>query len=194
MFLVDDVLKKALDYFFDRVKSGRAQHDTAIKSIRIAMRAIASSLKEITLQLETGVHRLRRVKGNRTLFFRELQGIVDSNFLREACNESGICQELRIAQDELVSISPLHSSDDLHVIGELAYQLEGYEGMFVEAVREFLSQARDVDLTMANVSFDHLPDTQQVIDAFDERLKTLSVIQSEIEKLLTKLRESSLGD
>lgn len=40
MFLVNELLKKALEYFARRIESGRAQHDGAIKSIRIAMRAL----------------------------------------------------------------------------------------------------------------------------------------------------------
>lgn len=97
MFLVDDVLKKALDYFFKRVEIARTQHDSAIKNIRVAMQALSSSLNEISLQLDEGLHRLRRKKTDRQAFFGELERLVNEKFLRDACNESGICKELRIA-------------------------------------------------------------------------------------------------
>ena len=190
MFLVDDILNKVLDYFFNRVEAGRSQHDSAIKSIRVSMRALASSLNEITLQLESGVHRLKRHKKDDDLFFQELQKIVDADFLNNACNESGICKELRIAQDELYNISPLNSSENIDDIATLANQIETFEASFVEAIREFLSKAKGIDLTSTDRENTTL-NTDEVVEAFEERLRSLSDIHSNIENLLKKLRESS---
>ena len=177
MFLVDDILNKALDYFFKRVEAGRSQHDSAIKSIRVSMRALASSLNEITLQLESGVHGLNRHKNDEDLFYTELQKIVDAGFLHDACNKSGICKELRIAQDELYNISPLNSSEDITFVRTLADQIEAYEASFVKAVREFLSKAKGIDLTSSEKGKVSL-NTDEVIEAFEERLNALSDIHS----------------
>jgi hypothetical protein len=190
MFLVDDVLSKALDYFFKRVEAGRSQHDSAIKNIRVAMRALSSSLSEITLQLEAGLHRLRRKESDREAYFSELEKLVDSGFLNSSCNESGICKELRIAQDELFDIVPANSSEDLSYVRSLASQLEAYESAFVSAILEFLAGARGVDLTAATAT-DKLIETTQVTAALAERLGALTKIRADIDVLLAKLRESS---
>ncbi len=133
---------------------------------------------------------MHRLQNDKDAYFDELQRIVDAGFLNNACNESGICKELRIAQDELYSISPANSSEDLTSIRELADHIEAYESSFVEAVREFLSKAKGVDLT-AVTSENELMNTQEVTAAFEERLRSLSEIQSSIDLLLHKLREIS---
>lgn len=190
MFLVDELLKKALEYFARRIESGRAQHDGAIKSIRIAMRALSSSLNEVSLQIGTGLHRLRRLEADRDAYLKELEQIVDSEFLRSACNESGVCRELQVAQDELISIAPANSSDDLRSVRDLADQLEAYESGFVAAVREFLASARQMDLTAGRTRLISV-EPRQISDALTERLDALDRVRADIDALLDELRESA---
>jgi hypothetical protein len=192
MFLIEDTLKEALDYFFKRVEAGRLQHDSALKNIRVSMRALSSSLHEIAVQLEAGLHSIQRKGSDRGAFFAELEKLVDANFLNHACNESGICKELRITQGELFNCSPANSSEDIAYVKVLASQLEGYESVFVRAIQEFLANARGVDLTAATAA-NLLIEPKQVTAALSERLVELTAIRSKIDALLAKLRESSFA-
>ncbi|WP_148716405.1 hypothetical protein [Chitinolyticbacter meiyuanensis] len=190
MFLVDDVLKEALAYCFKRVQSGREQHDAALRHIRTAMRALASSLREITLQLEAGVHRLRRLEQDRAAYFAELQQLTDADFLRQACNEAGICEELARAQDALYQITPLDGSDALVALRQLADDIEARESAFVSAILEFLAHARDADLLTSGGAAANLAPAA-ISAALAERLATLGEKQAEIERLLAALRASA---
>ncbi|HSC79932.1 MAG TPA: hypothetical protein VLC08_06245 [Chitinolyticbacter sp.] len=190
MFLIDNVWKEAIAYCFKRVQAGRDNHDAALRGIRTAMRALASSLREITLQLETGVHRLRRLEHDGNAYFAELQRLLDTDFLRRACNEAGICEELHLAQDALLQITPLHSSDELIALRQLADDMEAREAVFVNAILEFLAHARDVDLVAAAAD-PALLSPAAVSAALTERLAALGEKQAEIEKLLAELRALS---
>lgn len=191
MLLFDGLLETVLDYFFSRLEARRDQHDAGIRSMRIAMRALAASLSEISLQLEAGLHKLRRVAGDRESFYAELRTLVDIPFLREACNQAGICEALRTAQDELVSLDAGNSSPELEAVRMLAGQLEAYEIAFVSAIRDFLSQARGFDLTSASL-VDSAATPDQILEALDERIQSLNTQLLSIERLLQRLRERAL--
>jgi glutamine synthetase adenylyltransferase len=191
MSLLDDLLNKCLEYYFVSVKKESEKYDDAIKSIRISMRALSSSLNEIALQLEAGLHKLRRHQSDPGTFFQVLRQMVDQDHLIAACNESGICKELRVAQDELFNMSAIHTSSELDQVKNFASQLEGYESAFVGAVREFLAQARGVDLTAA-IATSQPVSTKDVIQGLEERINALRKVCSKVDSLLTEIRYSAI--
>lgn len=98
--------------------------------------------------------------------------------------------ELRVAQDELISIAPANSSEDLRSVRELADQLEAYESGFVAAVREFLASARQMDLTAGRTRLISV-EPRQISDALTEQLDALDRVRADIDALLGELRESA---
>jgi urease accessory protein UreH len=191
MFIVDDIIKNAIGYIKDIVLHGRKGHDEAVKHGRIALREIAKSIEEIRLQLEAGLHKLQRVTRDPVAFRRQLSDLVDESSLLDACNESGVCKDLRIAEDELRSLAALNQSGDSRAILSLAQTISAYEADFVRSVRQFLSHARDLDLIVAASA--EAIEPKVAIRALEERVKALRSIEAEIQNALTEFRAHRLG-
>lgn len=191
MFIVDDIIKNAIGYIKDIVLHGRKGHDEAVKHGRVALREIAKSIEEIRLQLEAGLHRLKRVARDPLAFKQQLSDLVDESSLLDACNESGVCKDLRIAEDELRSLAAMNQSGDSRAILSLAQTISAYEADFVRSVREFLGHARDLDLIAAVNAQTINP--KVAMKALEERVKALRSIEAEIQDALTAFREHRLG-
>lgn len=186
MFLVDDLFRKVMDYFFERVSKSRDRHDDGIKNIRTSMRELDASLSEIVEIFDATLHKLKRTT-DLEQFQALLSNVVDESFLRDTCNEAGICKGLRIARDELYSLPVTQASVEKAYVDQLADQLEAYEVAFVAAVREFLGDARGIDLCTIILA-DRI-DRQQILSAFEERIDGLRSIRGKIGDLLKKIRE-----
>lgn len=97
-----------------------------------------------------------------------LSTIVDERSLLEACNESGVCKDFRLAQDALQGLSAAFTDTRRGRVQELSYQLDTFELGFVQAVQEFLAQARGYDLVAATGPGSI--DTNLVIQTLEERV------------------------
>jgi hypothetical protein len=159
--------------------------------MHLAMPARAASLREISLPLEAGLHTLRRVAGDRELVFAELRNLVALAFLRDACNQAGICEALRTAQDAVCSLDAGKHSPDLEAVRMQAGQLEADELAVVSAIRDCLSEVRGVDLTSASL-VDSAATPDQILAVLDEPIQSLNTQLLSIESLLQRLRERVL--
>ena len=101
MFLVDDLLSKALDAIKDEFVDRRNVSRDTVAHARKAMRRLAASLSETVEYLEGGLHTLKRAVGNKKAFSKALSTLIDQEHLQRNCSESGVCEDLRLAQEEL---------------------------------------------------------------------------------------------
>jgi hypothetical protein len=182
MFLVDDVLNNVLGYVRDRLSKSEERRSATVVHAGRAMRSLSSSLSETRLYLEAGIHRLERVEKKPKQFFAELRKLVDSDNLQRAINEAGVCEDLRVAQDELRRI-PRYDRR----IHDLISEIDGYEEQFVRALREFLTQSRTLDSAVAQRANGVKP--SEVLKSLKERVSELQRINDEIDSVLDELRE-----
>ncbi len=188
MFLVDDLLKTLIEYFKEIIISGRERNAEAIKQSRIALRKLAGSLEEIECELTSSLHQLRRASASQTQFREALMDMVNHDKLVSACNESGVCKDLRIAADELSKLGK-DSSRGSQAALKLAQEIEiEYENNFVYAVQEFLGSARGYDIIGATQD-KHL-DTEKIVEELDKRIKDMKSIRSELENTLSLFRSN----
>lgn len=159
--------------------------------MHLAMPALAASLREISLPLEAGLHKLRRVAGDREQVFAELRNLVALARPRDACNEAGICEALRTAKDARFSLDAGNHSQDPEAVRMLAGQLEADERAVVSAIRDCLSQARGVDLTFASL-VDSADPADQILAALEQGSQSLNTQLLSIESLLQRPRQRAL--
>lgn len=182
MFLVDDLLNNFLGYIRERMTRSEERRSATVVHAGRAMRMLASSLGETALYLEAGIHRLERVQNDPRRFFSELRKLVDDSNLQRAINEAGVCEDLRIAQDELERIP----RPDRRVRA-LISEIDGYERQFVRAVHEFLAQSRTLDLAVSRQQDGVEP--AEALDSLRERVAELRRINDELDGVLAQLRE-----
>jgi hypothetical protein len=188
MFLVDDLVKRVIDYFYDKYVEGKRTQAEAVAHARKAMRKLAASLGEVVGYLEDGMHRLQKSVRDRRSFARDLGRLVSQEQLQKNCHESGVCEDLRNAQDEL---NQLPEAKRPGPVSQLITEIDGYEREFVRAVREFLSVARGFDLTAAQALDDI--DAKQALRTLQARVRGLKRTQNEIERLADALRRKSVA-
>ena len=115
------------------------------------MRKLAASLSETVAYLEGGLHKLKRCDQNKKEFSNELSKLVDQKYLQRNCSESGVCEDLRAAQDEPQQLpKEIRIKGGKKSINELIIQIDGYEKRFVESMRKFLAESRKYELTGLN--------------------------------------------
>lgn len=192
MFIVDDLLKECISYLFKRVEKSRDAHDTAIESIRVAMRGLSASFGEIIELLKLAEHKMKRkvVAKDKNGFWSVLRSIVDDKNLRKYCNESGVCQNLRIAQDKLYNLTIAESSSMKNKMDAFASQLEAYEIHFIKALKEYLSRAEKVDLVVVANKRD-VP-VKAVLASMHKSIRGLEKTKENIDNVLSLIREKSV--
>jgi hypothetical protein len=191
MFIIDDLIKAVIDYFKVRLIEAEKVEGMTINDARKAMRKLAASLSETVAYLEAGVHKLQRVSGDPNAFRGELSRLVDQEVLQRNCHEAGVCEDLRIAQDQLRRLpETVRSGDQRRATEELIAVVDGYERGFVQSVREFLRHSREMDLLAA--SQQQSLDPQTVIGALRERISRLQDSIREIGGLLDGLRQKAM--
>ena len=191
MFIVDDVVGEAVSYFFKRVESSRDLHDKAIGQIKVAMRGLSASFGEIIEFYKKSSHKLRRflVAEDMDGFWNYLSEMLDEDRLRNFCNDSGVCQELRVAQDKLYSLPIASESKEKKLISNFASQLEAYEMGLILALREYFEKAESIDLLAASRTHD--ADPKQVVDVLNKCLAGLNLHKDKVDSVLTLIREKS---
>jgi len=188
MFLVDDILLKVVDWLAETLKTARGERREAVANSRKAMRKLASSLDEAVRYLEAGVHDLERSIGSREDFSKALSQLVGQENLQRNCSEAGVCEDLRVAQDELSKLpESIRFRPNAPSVDDLIREIDGYERQFVAAVREFLGKARGYDLTALNK--DRSFDPEQALEALKERVLALKVVAKRVEDAADSLRQ-----
>lgn len=190
MFLVDDVLLKALDFLTDSLVEGRRARRQTVSHARKAMRKLAASLSETVAYLEGGLHNLERSVGDKKKFSKSLSDLVDQERLQRNCSESGVCEDLRVAQDELQQLpKAIRLRGGKKSINKLIMQIDGYEREFVKAIREFLSKSREFDLTSPHKyeAYDH----KHVLGSLKERIEKLKKMADKNDKVSDSLRQKT---
>lgn len=192
MFILDDVIGEAVSYFFTRVKSSRDSHDDAIGQIKVAMRGLSASFGEIIELYKKSSHKLQRyLAANDTDgFWNYLSEMLDEDKLRNYCNESGVCQELRVAQDKLFALPIAAESKEKQLISDFANQLEAYEVGLIWALREYFEKAESIDLIAASGSRD--ADPKEVLEVLNKCLAGLTLHKDKVDSVLTLIREQSM--
>ena len=192
MFIVDDVIGEAVSYFFKRVESSRDQHDEAIGQIKVAMRGLSASFGEIIEFYKKSSHKLQRflVAGDIDGFWDYLSQMLDEDRLRNYCNDSGVCQELRVAQDKLFSLPISSESKEKKLIEDFASQLEAYEWGMIYALKEFFEKSESIDLLAAAGSRD--ADPKEVLAVLNKCLAGLDLHKDKVDSVLSLIREKSL--
>jgi hypothetical protein len=192
MFILDDVVGEAVSYFFKRVESSRELHDEAIGQIKVAMRGLSASFGEIIAFYQKAGHKLKRFQaaGDTDGFWHYLSQMLDENRLRRFCNASGVCQELRVAQDKLFELPIAAESREKRLIAELARQLEAYEMGMIYAIKEYFQKAEAIDLLAAAGSRDVEPEEVQA--ALDKCLAGLNRHKDKVDSVLQLIRERSI--
>jgi len=189
MFLVDDLLSKALDAIKDEFVDRRNVSRDTVAHARKAMRRLAASLSETVEYLEGGLHTLKRAVGNKKAFSKALSTLIDQEHLQRNCSESGVCEDLRLAQEELRQLpKAVKLSKSKKTINELISQIDGYEREFVKAVREFLATSRELDLTAVHDK--EALDPQLVLETLTKRIEELKQTIQKIDDVIDTLRRS----
>ncbi len=191
MFLVDDLLNKALEAIKDEIVHRRDVSQEAVAHAREAMYRLAASLSETVEYLEGGLHNLKKTEGDIDLFSQALSNLVDQEHLQRNCSEAGVCRDLRIAQDELLQLQKeIRKPRSKKTINDLMYQIDGYEQVFVRAIREFLGTSRVFDIEALQNRKEL--DPELVVEVLSERTGKLRMIVNKIEDLLYDLRNNSV--
>ena len=113
---------------------------------------------------------------------------MDHSNLVSACNESGVCKDLRIAEDELRSLGNLHASPTSNAALDMSYEISmSAESNFVNAVHELLTKARNYDLV--NAADAKKLDSQKVVDDLVESIAKLRKIRKDMERTLKEFRK-----
>ncbi len=192
MFIVDDVIGEAVSYFFKRVESSRDRHDEAIGSIKVAMRGLSASFGEIIEFYKKSSHKLQRFLAANDIdgFWNYLSQMLDEDRLRNYCNDSGVCQELRVAQDKLLSLPIASESKEKKLISDFADQLEAYEIGLIYALKEYFQKAEAIDLLAAAGARD--ADPKEVMSVLDRCLAGLTIHKDKVDSVLNLIREKSM--
>ncbi len=192
MFILDDVVGEAVSYFFKRVESSRDQHDEAIGQIKVAMRGLSASFGEIIEFYKKSNHKLQRYLSADDIdgFWNYLSQMLDEDRLRNYCNDSGVCQELRVAQDKLFSLPIASESKEKQLITDFAHQLEAYEMGLISALKEYFEKAESIDLIAVSGSRDADPKEVQVV--LKKCLAGLSLHKDKVDSVLNLIREKSM--
>jgi hypothetical protein len=177
-----------LQFFSDALTSKAARRHDAVKQGSEAMRGLAASISEIVSHLEAGVHRLERARNDPAKFSAELSDLVDQEKLQTYCHEAGVCERLRNAQDALRQAGNGFEGDAKLRVEAMAQEMDGYERVFVNHVRAFLAEARELDLKNTAGAV-HDPDS--VIPAMRDRVQRLRAIGEAAAGVSDKLREAS---
>lgn len=193
MFIIDDVIGEAVSYFFKRVESSRDQHDEAIGEIKVAMRGLSASFGEIIEFYKKSSHKLQRFLAADDIdgFWNYLAEMLDEDRLRNFCNDSGVCQELRVAQDKLFSLPLAAGSKEKQLIEEFASQLEAYEWGMIYAIKEFFEKSESIDLLAAAGSRDG--DPKEVLNTLNRCLAGLSLHKDKVDSVLDLIRQKSMN-
>jgi hypothetical protein len=187
MFLVDNLLNKVLDVIKDEIVDRRDVSRETIAHARSAMRRLAASLSETVEYLEGGFHTLNRNAGNRKSFSQALSNLIDQEHLQRNCSESGVCEDLRLAQDELRQLPrAIKLPKSKKTINDLINQIDGYEREFVRAVREFLATSREFDLTALHDK--EVFDPKLVLETLTRRIEELKSTVQKIDDVIDALR------
>ena len=191
MFLVDGLLVQVIDYFKQTLlRRQMVEYDT-MSHARKAMRKLASSLSEMIAFLERGIFQLKRTANNKVEFHRILSGLLNEQRLYENMHESGVCEDLRNAQDELSQLpESFRRGENGDNVSRLISEIDGYEWVFINAVKEFISDAQRIDLMAAQQG--QMVEPQIALDALQERTDALKDVLGEIEDLLNQLRDKSI--
>ncbi|MBI4732004.1 MAG: hypothetical protein HY781_07740 [Chloroflexi bacterium] len=191
MFLVDDLINKALDAIKDEIVNQRDVSRETIAHARKSMRRLAASLSETVEYLEGGLHSLRRVGDNKKMFTQALTNLIDQENLQINCSEAGVCEDLRLAQDELKELSrKMRLPKNQKAIEDLIFQIDGYEREFVRAVREFLGASRKYDLAFIQTKKDLEP--QIVLVELADKMEELKSIVRKIDDVMDNLRQNAI--
>ncbi len=116
--------------------------------------------------------------------------MLDQDKLRAYCNESGVCQELRIAQDKLLALPIAAESKEKELISDFANQLEAYEFGFIQALTEYFENAESIDLIATSGSQD--ADPEEVLNTLNRCLAGLTLYKDKIDSVLSLIREQSI--
>jgi hypothetical protein len=187
MFLVDDFFKEAMSFLGELASSNRKEKKEAASHGRKAMRKLASSLDDVIILLEKGINQLELKINDREAFFQILAKMLDEELLYKFCHEAGICEDLRIAQDELRLIfkQPYSPSRKEKSLYKLMDQLDGYERHFIQAIREFLNKSKNLR-NLEEWQINNLQPSE-VLAALKARLEGLHLIENNINNLLNDL-------
>ena len=193
MFIVDDVISKAVSYLFDRVEKSQDHRDEAIASIKIAMRCLSVSFGDIIAFYRKSEHKLKHFLAGNDLdsFWGYFSDMLDEDRLRHFCNESGVCHDLRIAQDKLFSLPPVANNEETQLLQEFASQLEAFEIQFIAAVKEYFQKAQTLDLVAA-ANFRNA-DPHEVLATLEKCLAGLEEHKKNIDNLLLRIREKAIA-
>lgn len=188
MFIIDDLIGDAVGYLFTRVEKNRDAHDESIDAIRQAMRGLSASFGNIIYVYKKCSHKLRRFVANSDYdgFWNYFSEVLDEDRLRSFCNESGVCNDLRIAQDQLYSLPFGADSAAKDMIQCFAEQLEAYEISFISAIHEYFGKAESLDLMAATNNRD--ADPQEALAIFDKCLIGLEQEKKKVDRVLEEIR------
>lgn len=191
MFIFDDLIGEAVGYLFTRVEKNRDAHDGSIDSIRQAMRGLSASFGDIIYVYKKCSHKLNRlaVKSDIDGFWDYFSEVLDEDRLRVFCNESGICKDLRIAQDQLLSLPFGSDSKAKEMIERFASQLEAYEIAFISAVQEYFSKSEDLDLIAAKDQ--RTADPKKALKIFEKCIAGLEQEKAKVDKVLDEIRTNA---
>lgn len=192
MFILDDVVGEAVSYFFKRVEASRDQHDEAIGQIKVAMRGLSASFGDIIEFYKKSRHKLQRHLAADDIdgFWNCLSDMLDEDRLRGFCNDSGVCQELRVAQDKLFALPIAAGSKEKELIAGFAIQLEAYEMGLIYALKEYFEQAEAIDLLAVSGARD--ADPKEVLVVLDKCLAGLTLHKDKVDSVLELIREKSI--
>ena len=191
MFIVDDLIGEAVGYLFTRVEKNRDAHDESIDSIRQAMRGLSASFGDIIYLYKKCAHKLNRfvAKSDDDGFWNYFSEVLDENSLRIFCNESGVCKDLRITQDKLLSLPFGSDSKAKSMIESFAYQLEAYEIAFISAIREYFSKSEELDLIAA--ADQRCADPKDALNIFKKCIGGLEKEKAKVDKVLDEIRANA---
>ncbi len=191
MFIVDDLIGEAVGYLFARVGKNREEHDDSIDSIRQVMRGLSASFGDAIYLYKKCSHKLKRfvAKSDEDGFWIYFSEVLDEDSLRTFCNESGICKDLRIAQDKLLSLPFGSDSKSKTMIEDFAYQLEANEIAFISAIREYFSKSEDLDLIAA--ANQRNADPKDALAIFKRCIAGLEREKAKVDKVLDEIRKNA---
>ncbi len=192
MPLLEATLGAALEFLSGLVGAEVDARRETLLHARQAIRRISGALAETIGYLEDGVHRLERQSHDPKEFANALSVFLDENRLQSYYHESGICEDLRNAQDQLNALPEvMRAGKQGKAISDLIVQIDGYERAFAAAVRDFLANARSIDLAL-NRQQEQI-DPEQVLRALRERMDRLQALHQRMDSLAETMRERVTG-
>ena len=191
MFIVDNLISEAVGYLFNRVQKSRDAHDESIESIRQAMRGLSAAFGDIIYLYKKCAHKLHRLltKSDIDGFWEYFSEVLDEDRLRAFCNDSGVCKDLRIAQDKLFSLPFGTDSIAKDMIVKFAGQLDTYEMAFIFAIKEYFSQSESLDLIAAKDQ--RTTDPKEALRIFENCILGLEQEKNKVDNVLDEIRENA---